>query len=323
MNRTERLLDLIAYLLNSSDPVSWREIKNHFPEDYSRGVEESNQRKFERDKAELITLGIPIDYRSGAEVSKEGYVIREDKLFLREIEFDPTESSLLMLSADAVRDNSNFPYQAQLKSALYKIISVSQVTPPPPELKISFPNGGKTGKWPNLVHQIREALERKKSIEIEYYAFSTRETTRRKVDPYGLILSRGHWTLVGWDHLRQGLRCFVLARMSEVTVNRKRPGSPDYTIPSGFTLKPYQNQQPWELAIHEPVRVSVEISEHRLPELLPQLNRAVPRGENRFDLEVTNRSGFVSWVLELKTDARVLAPVEIRNEIQRTLRNLL
>ena len=67
----------------------------------------------------------------------------------------------------------------------------------------------------------------------------------------------------------------------------------------------------------------MEISEHRIPELLPQLTRAVPTGENRFDLEVTNRSGFVSWVLELKTDARVLAPVEIRNEIQRTLRNLL
>jgi len=323
VNRTERLLDLIAYLLNSSEPVSWREIKNHFPEDYARGIEESNQRKFERDKAELISLGIPIDYKSGPEVSKDGYAIREDKLFLREIEFNPTESSLLMLSADAVRDNLNFPYQPQLKSALYKIISVSQVTPPPRELKISFPKGGTTGKWPNLVHQIREALERKKSIEIEYYAFSTRETTRRKVDPYGLILRRGNWTLVGWDHLRQGLRCFVLARMSEVIVNRRRPGRPDYTIPSDFSLKPYQNQQPWELAIHEPVRVSVEISGHRLPELLPQLTRAVPAGGNRFDIEVTHRSGFVSWILELKTDARVLAPAEMRDEIARTLRNLL
>ena len=323
MNRTERLLDLIAYLLNSSDPVSWREIKNHFPQDYARGVEESNQRKFERDKAELISLGIPIDYRSGAEVAKEGYSIREDKLFLREIEFDPAESSLLMLSANAVRDNPNFPYQPQLKSALYKIFSVSHVTPPPPELKIAFPNGGKKGKWPNVVHQIREALERKKSIEIEYYAFSTRETTRRKVDPYGLILSRGNWTLVGWDHLRQGIRCFVLARMSEITVNKRRPGSPDYTIPGGFSLKPYQNQQPWELGIHEPVRVTVEISEHRLPELLPQLTRAEPKGRNRFDLEVTHRSGFVSWVLELKTDARVLAPAEMRNQISRTLRDLL
>ncbi len=78
-----------------------------------------------------------------------------------------------------------------------------------------------------------------------------------------------------------------------------------------------------QLGIYEPVRVSVEISEHRLPELLPQLTRAVPTDENRFDIEVNNRSGFVSWVLELKTDARVLAPAEIRKEIQRTLRNLL
>ncbi len=323
MNRAERLLDLIAYFLNSTDPVSWTDIKNHFSEDYARGAEPSMQRKFERDKAELTSMGIPIEYKSGTEASRAGYVIRENKLFLHEIKFNPAESSLLMLSADAVRDNSNFPYQAQLKSALYKIISISHVNPPPPELKISFPKGGTTGKWPNLVHQIREALERKKSIEIQYYAFSTRETTQRKVDPYGLILRRGHWTLVGWDHLRQGLRCFVLARMSEVTVNRRRPESPDYKIPSGFTLKPYQNQQPWELAIHEPVRVSVEISEHRLPELLSQLTRAVPTGENRFDIEVTNRSGFVSWILELKTDARVLAPAEIRNKIQRTLRNLL
>ena len=323
VNRTERLLDLITYLLNSSEPVSWREIKNHFPDDYSRGVEESNQRKFERDKAELISLGIPIDYRSGAEVAKDGYIIREDKLFLREIKFNPAESSLLMLSANAVLENSNFPYQAQLKSALYKITSISQVMPPPTELNISFPNGGRTGKWPSVVHEIREALDRKKSIEIEYYAFSTRETTRRKVDPYGLIFRKGNWTLVGWDHLREGIRCFVLERMSEVTVNRRRPGSPDYTIPGGFSLKPYQNQQPWELAIDEPVRVSVEISEHRLPELLPQLTRALPTGERTFDIDVTNRSGFLSWILELKTDARVLAPEEIRNEIQRTLRNLL
>ena len=323
MNRTERLLDLVAYLLNSTDPVSWTDIKNHFSEDYARGLEPSMQRKFERDKEELTAMGIPIEFKGGAKVPKEGYVIREDKLFLRAIKFNPAESSLLMLSANAVRDNSNFPYQARLKSALHKIISVSRVALPPPDLKISFPNSGTTGKWPNLVHRIREALERRKSIEIEYYAFSTRDTTRRKVDPYGLILRRGDWTLVGWDHLRQGIRCFVLRRMSEVAVNRSRPKSPDYTIPGGFSLKPYQNQQPWELGIHEPVRVSLEISEHRLPELLPQLNRAVHKGENRFDIEVTNRSGFVSWVLELKTDARVLAPAEIRSEIERTLQNLL
>ena len=323
MNRTERLLDLIACLLNSSEPVSWAEIKHHFPEDYAQGPEVSMQRKFERDKAVLVSSGIPLYFKKGAAQSKAGYVIRPDKLFLREIKFNPAESSLLMLAANAVKDNPDFPYQAPLKSALRKIISTSRISPPPPELKIFAPHGATTDKWPQPVHQIRDALERNKRIEIEYHAFSTRETTRRTVDPYGLILSQGNWTLVGWDHLRRELRCFVLARMSEVTVNRFRPGTPDYTIPDRFSLKPYQNRQPWELNLHAPVRVSVEIAEHRLPELLPQLARAVPTDENRFDLDVTNRSGLVSWILELKTDARVLGPAEMKSEIQRTLRNLL
>ena len=111
MNRTERLLDLITYMLNARDPVSWQEIKNHFPEDYAQGVEESNQRKFERDKAELISLGIPIDYHSGAGTKKEGYSIEKEKLFLPEVRFNPQESSLLMLSASAVLEQNDFPYQ--------------------------------------------------------------------------------------------------------------------------------------------------------------------------------------------------------------------
>jgi len=125
MNRTERLLDLITYLLNAHEPISWQEIKNHFPDDYARGVEESNQRKFERDKAELISLGIPIDYHSGAGAKKEGYIIEEEKLFLPEIEFTAQESSLLMLSASAVLENESFPYRDQLESALHKITSTN------------------------------------------------------------------------------------------------------------------------------------------------------------------------------------------------------
>lgn len=323
MNRTERLLDLITYLLNATDPVCWQEIKNHFPDDYARGIEESNQRKFERDKAELISLGIPIDYQSGSEARKEGYIIREDKLFLPEIEFNSEESSLLMLSSGAVLDNPNFPYRYQLESALHKIISISHVASPPPELTISYPSQEKIPRRSNLVHQIQEALDRRKTIEIQYHAFSTRQVTRRKVDPYGLIFRRGNWTLIGCDHLRRGIRCFVLPRIKKVSVNRRRPGSPDYRFPNGFSLEPYQNQQPWELDIHEPVQVSIEISEHRLPELRSQLSRAVQTGETRFDIEVTNRSGFVSWILGLKTDTRVLAPAEIKDEIHRALESLL
>jgi len=324
VNRTERLLDLITYLLNAKEPVSWRKIKNHFPEDYARGVEESNQRKFERDKAELISLGIPIDYQGGSEVQKEGYLIQKDNLFLPEIEFKPNECSLLMLSAGAVRENESFPYRDQLESALHKIISLQKhIHPAPQELAISYSQRNRRVEHSSFIQKIQDALDRRKSITIQYHAFSTRERTNRDVDPYGLIFRKGKWTLVAWDHLREDIRTFVVPRIEELQVNQRKPGTPDYQIPGDFTLQAYQNQQPWELQIHEPVQVTIQISEHRVNELMPQLSKAANLGQGAFQLQVTNRSGLISWILSQKTDVQVLAPAELNDRICDVLQALL
>ena len=323
MNRAERLLDLITYLLNSPEPVSWQEIKNQFPDDYSRGVEESNQRKFERDKAELISLAIPIDYHSGSGTQKEGYTIEEDKLFLPEIEFTAQESSLLMLSASAVLENQNFPYHDQLESVLHKITSTNhQISPPPSEIAITYANGQTTNSRSVWAKQIQDALDRKKTIDIIYHAFSTGKTTRRKVNSYGLIFRRGNWMLVGWDHLRKDLRSFVLTRIKTVTINTRRPGTPDYDIPKTFSLKDYQYKQPWEIELHEPITITLRVSTHRLPEILPQLTTAKKLSKNTFEIIVTNRLSLIPWVLSHKTDVEVLAPKEIRDEILKILREM-
>ncbi len=323
MNRTERLLDLITYLLNAKEPVSWRKIKNHFPEDYAKGVEESNQRKFERDKAELISLGIPIDYQGGAEGQKEGYLIRKEKLFLPEIKFSPKEFSLLMLAAGAVMGDATFPYRHQLESALDKITSLqNQIDPPPDEMSITYSTPKSIASQSSLINKIQDSLDRRKTVAIRYHAFSTGETTERKVNPYGLILRRGKWTLVGWDHLRQDLRTFVVNRIEHLEVNLRRPGTPDYEIPDDFSLQRYQNQQPWELRLHEPVSVRIQVSGHRLNELLPQLINATVIENGVFELNVTNRSGLVSWILSQKTDVRVLEPPNIRSHIRDVLESL-
>ncbi len=324
MNRTERLLDLITYLLNASKPVPWQEIKNHFPGDYARGLEESNQRKFERDKAELISLGIPIDYQAGSQENKEGYIIEKEKLFLPEIEFTAQESSLLMLSAGAVLENEFFPYRDQLESALHKITSLHhQITPPPAEIAITYSGGDRARPRSAWAKQIQGALERRKMLEILYHAFTTGKTTRRKLNPYGLIFTNGSWTVVAWDHSRKGLRSFVLNRIKELTVNARRPGTPDYEIAKDFSLKAYQNQQQWEFDVHEPIWVTVHLSRHRLPEFLPQLRTATQTGERTFRLKVTNRSGLISWALSQKTDVEILDPPEIQNQVCGILQSLL
>ncbi len=316
MNRTERLLDLITYLLNAREPVSWRKIKNHFPDDYARGVEESNQRKFERDKAELIALGIPIDYQGGSEGLKEGYLIRKEKLFLPEVKFSPGEFSLLMLAAGAVMGDETFPYRHQLESALDKITSLqNKIDPPPDEIAITYSTPKPAASQSSLINKIQDSLDRRKTVTLRYHAFSTGQTTERDVNPYGLIFRRGKWTLVGWDHLRQDLRTFVVRRIENVEVNLRRPGTPDYQIPDDFSLRLYQNQQPWELRIHEPVVVRIRVSSHRLNELLPQLKNAAAIKNDVFELNVTNRSGLVSWILSQKTDVQVLEPPDMRRQI--------
>jgi len=315
-------LDLITYLLNAREPVSWKEIKNHFPEDYDRGVEESNQRKFERDKAELVSLGIPIDYQAATEGRKEGYLIRKEKLFLPEVEFEPTEASLLMLAASAVIESESFPYREQLESALNKIIGVQNRFTVPPQIAISVQNRRKTPRTAALLEQIQEALNRRKTITIEYHAFSTGKTEVRKVDPYGLIFRKGNWVLIGWDHLRNGIRKFVLTRIQREIPPLKRPGTPDYEIPADFSLRAHLNLQPWEFDVHEPVDATLRIAKHRIPELLPQLSSAKAIDDDTFELRVTNTRLFLRWVLEQKTDVEVLSPPSIRNEIRKVLQTL-
>jgi len=324
VNRTERLLDLIAYLLNAREPVSWSQIKNYFPEDYSRGIEESNQRKFERDKAELISLGIPIDYRAGSDIGNDGYIIDKDKLFLPEVRFSPPELSLLMLAAEAVIENESFPYREQLNQALAKISSSQDpIYRSPDEIQIRYyADDLRAASQQMILDQIQAALDKRKALRITYHAFSTGEKTERTVYPYGLILRKGRWTLEGWDLLRQDIRAFVLTRIEEAEANQLKPGTPDYEIPEDFSLKNYQ-KQPWEISKHPPVQVTIKLSEHRLNELLPEIPEAVRVRDNIFRIKVTNVDRLVSWVLPQKQDASILEPEEVREKARKALDSLL
>ena len=98
MERTERLLDLVALLLDAKEPLTWKEIRAAFREDYATGSVEATERKFERDKAELLELGIPISYVVADEDKEDGYVIDREAYYLPKLELAPEELAVLYLS---------------------------------------------------------------------------------------------------------------------------------------------------------------------------------------------------------------------------------
>src|SRR5512138_1820063 len=120
MQKDQRLLDLAALLLKAAEPVSWREIQEQFPDDYA-GTGEAAIRKFERDKADLLELGIPVRYAAGDEDLPAGYVIDKDEFYLPDLRLPPEDLALLYLAGSAALANGTFPYARDLAHALNKL----------------------------------------------------------------------------------------------------------------------------------------------------------------------------------------------------------
>jgi proteasome accessory factor C len=73
---------------------------------------------------------------------------------------------------------------------------------------------------------VREALERRRALHLEYYVPSRDERTRRTVDPMRLLLVDGKWYLEAWCRLAEGVRLFRLDRVDDVTILDERAAPP-------------------------------------------------------------------------------------------------
>ncbi len=56
------------------------------------------------------------------------------------------------------------------------------------------------------------ASQERRRVRMAYQSRSD-EQTEREFDPYGLVYRAGRWYIVGWCHLRRGLRSFRLDRV--------------------------------------------------------------------------------------------------------------
>ncbi|HYX80342.1 MAG TPA: DNA-binding transcriptional regulator, partial [Actinomycetota bacterium] len=82
MQPLERLVNLVALLLDSRRPLTFEEIRERMPEGYPQEDEDSAKRMFERDKDLLRDIGVPIEaVATDAWDVERGYVIRKDRYY--------------------------------------------------------------------------------------------------------------------------------------------------------------------------------------------------------------------------------------------------
>jgi proteasome accessory factor C len=216
--KTSRLLNLLIALLHTELGISreriLRDIYGHTvpfggSSDPESPETEAVLRKFERDKADLRAMGAVIveelgfeRMESDEEVTK--YRIDPAGFRLPAQQFSAQESTWLALAALAC-DDAVAGADAQRALRRLEAAGAPPETPPSqvqPRVRLD-------PHWLALT----DAAARGAEVAFDYHATSTRETRRRRVQPWGLGQRYGQWYLAGLDLDRDGVRVFRLSRI--------------------------------------------------------------------------------------------------------------
>ena len=325
MQRHERLVSLMASLMHAPDLVPFEEIRRWFPDDYATANPDAGARKFERDKADLLELGVPLEYVPPDEDGAGGYRVDRRRYALRPVDLSPEEAAVALLAGSSLLAQEAFPYQDELRVALSKLLL--QGSPPDSgrgAIALHPAMGGGSDQR-RRIEALSVALANRKRLSFTYRARYSGETSRRKVDPYGMYCHLGRWAFVGYSHERQATRAFLVERMSALRVNSTRPRSPDFEVPVDFDVRAHAMVPPWRYEAHDPVTVEIAMD----PEYAWLAERWFG-ATGRLDgaavlvgLEATNTDAVVEWVLSMGPHARVASPVALAKRVRGELRAIL
>lgn len=200
--RTERMLNLLFVLLNSSTPLTREQIRDRVP-GYG-DTNEAFERMFERDKAALRDLAIPVETRPVDLFHDDvlGYRINRSDWLMPEISITAQERTYLSLAASAWQN-------AQLSTAAKQ--AVSSVDAREQGFEITVPVSLAKGR--RHITEILAAIANGKTVAFEYVGINQSQVVKRTIDPWRALLHSGHWYLVGFDQEKGEVRTFRTDRI--------------------------------------------------------------------------------------------------------------
>jgi predicted DNA-binding transcriptional regulator YafY len=264
------------------------------------------------------------------DAARGGYYNSTPDVKLPEFDLFEDEIQALLLSKEMMLGYSGPTYRIELEQALRKITSrLANKESIPIEEIHSLVRVIPTGVAPTAskeLSDLREAADKKKTVEIDYYATSTGEQSTRKIDPYKIIQHDGTWYVAGWCHQRKDMRKFAIHRIKGHRILKE-----NFQIQEGFDIEKWLD--------------SAFIIEHRDGEQLVRIrfspvgaryaldkewrpNQKVqkhPDGSCTLEFTTQSLDEVKRWVLPFGSGAEVIDPPELRRrvmeELQLTLRN--
>ena len=321
VRKAERLLNLIAFLLETDRPITLQQIQDTVP-GYTEQSWDSFKRMFERDKEALREVGIPLEVRPLAGIGEpdEGYRIPKDRYYLPELALAAEELASLWLAAGLVRLQD--PTAA--RNALLKL--AGELPPEVERARLSWLSADLGLAVPGLPRAF-EAVAERRTITFDYRGRSGSQS--RTLDPYGLVHRKGTWYLVGRDHDRNENRSFRLDRVSgDLRFTTKGTPGPEFEAPAGFRpqealeVPPFVGRDSGATAIDALVIFDASTA-WWIDRTHPWLRLDWGSGEGASArVPVSDNAGFVSWLLSLGEGVELIEPAALRREVLQRLEEI-
>jgi proteasome accessory factor B len=307
-SRSERVLNLLALLLDRSQPITRLEILTQIG-GYA-GDSDAGRRAFERDKEMLRNMGVPLRVVQARDSDEPGYTVDPDEYYLPDLGLSDAETAALRVAVSAVALGTGAGEGALLKLGTLADHATAPIAALPlvPQLAPLF-----------------EAVRRRCAVRFSY------QGARRHVEPWALVSRRGRWYVVGLDRDRAALRTFRADRVGR-DVKLGPPGA--YAVPADFRPDDVAQDAPWQFG-EDRVTVRVAVDAARVDDVVralgPDADTEPGRDDGRQSLqapearpardtrvvrvEAANLAALRSLLLEFGDSVEVLEPLAFRADM--------
>lgn len=307
----ERWLSLTMLLLHAEHPLTRARIRTLLPGYHDLG-EAAFQRMFERDKAALRDMGLPLQTVPGDTAEEEGYLISPAEFPLEPVHLDAREAAAVTMAARLWHD-AGLASSSQLALTKLHTLGVHADDSAMAELSVPREMAETRTRHLHLVPALRDAIAERRAVSFAYGDKGT-----RRLDPWGMAMSAGQWYVFGADHDRDlAVRRFKLTRITG-PVRVRRTGAP-FDPPDPEQVQAITDQIVNRSADAEAL---LAIRPERLPGLRHEWTSlegpegpAMSHGRRVVRVSYGYRDGFIGDLAAFGTDVVVLGPEDLRADL--------
>jgi proteasome accessory factor C len=308
-----RQLSLVAFLMAERRPLTARDIKSNV-EGYQEMSDEAFARRFYSDRAELVSLGVPLDSQRDEFTGEELYTLRAERYFLPELELDDEELAALQTCFFLLE--GRFAYAEPLRLALQNLAlgrsaGPLAATPTGTAGRVEVRDPDYSLELQGRLGKLEGAISKQRTVKFRYWSIYRDSEEERTLNPYALLPENGSWYVIGHDLGRDDIRTFRVSRIrSDIRFATRRER--DFRLPPEFDVENYRGRAEWQFG-----EIVGEAQIDVAPDTAWWVERAYGGERNRveddvFTTEYASSNMLARWILRQDGRAVPLEPSELR-----------